>query len=101
MKQRVKKLNEKCETLRNNVAVNDMLHESFKERIRIKYLYDSNDDESEYESDDDIRENNRLNFILKKIEEHKKKIKCDKCNFTAKTQGGLKTHKTKKHKEIK
>ena len=42
LKQSVKELIEKCETLNNTVAVNDMIHESFKEKVRIKYLYDSN-----------------------------------------------------------
>ena len=36
-----------------------MLFESFKERMRDKYLYNSEDEESDYESDDNIREKRR------------------------------------------
>ena len=61
--------------------------------------YDSNDEESDYGSDMDIRANNRMIFRLKKAEELRKKIKCDICDFTTKSEVGLKSHKTKKHKE--
>ena len=54
-----KELKEENESLRNDLAVNDMLHESFKERMRDKYLYNTEDEDSEYESDDEIREKKR------------------------------------------
>ena len=102
-KQKVKQLEEECETLNNKVAVNDILYESFKERVAEKYGYDSNDEESDYEPDDKIRLNNRLNFRLKKIEEIRQKIpkniSCDICDFRSISEVGLKSHKTKKHKE--
>ena len=91
----------KKSTIPNTVAVNDMLHEDFKERVREKYGYDSNDEESDYESDEDIRATNRMIFRLKKAEELRKEIKCDICDFTMKSEVGLKSHKTKKHKEQK
>ena len=32
------------------------------------------------------------------MENEKKRSKCDKCDFTGKTEGGLKTHQRIKHK---
>ena len=89
----------KKSTIPNTVAVNDMLHEDFKERVREKYGYDSNDEESDYESDEDIRATNRMIFRLKKAEKLRKEIKCDICDFTTKSEERLKSHKTKKDKE--
>ena len=100
LKMKVKDIQTDLETTRNDLAVNDMLQQDFKERMCDKYGYDSNDSESEYESDEEIRIKNRLNFRLKKAEELRKKIKCDVCEFTTKSEVALKTHKTKKHKEI-
>ena len=51
--------------INNSRAVETMVHLDFVERAREKYGYDSNDEESEYESDEDTRTNNRLNFRLK------------------------------------
>ena len=99
LEQKVKELQSNVEEINNTVAVNDMLHEDFKERVREKYGYDTNDEESDYESDEDIRANNRMIFRLKKAEELRKKLKCDICDFTPKSEVGLKSHKTKKHKE--
>ena len=69
----------------------------FKERVQEKYGYDSNDSESEYESDEEKRTNNRIKFTLKKVEELRKTVKCVMCDFTTKSEVGLKSHKTKKH----
>ena len=63
------------------------------------FIAETGDEESEYESDEDKRNDNRLNFRLKKVEELRKKIKCDICDFTTKSEIGLKSHRTKKHKE--
>lgn len=52
-----------------------MIHESFKERMREKYGYDSEDEESDYESDEEIRERNREEFRLNKIVKHRQKKK--------------------------
>ena len=49
--------------------------------------------------DDEIRENNREVKRLKKRDEKRKKNKCDVCDFEGKSEAGLKSHKTKKHKE--
>ena len=95
------------ESLQDTVAVNDMLYEDFKERMKDKYLYDSQDDESDYDSDEENRERKRQIFRNKKqekrlegIREDKRKIfKCGNCEFIGKTKAGLKTHKRIKHKE--
>ena len=49
------------------IAVNDMIHESFKERNRDKYNYDSDDTESDYKPDEQVRENNREIKTLNKL----------------------------------
>ena len=96
----MKAAQKEAESLRNDVAVNDMIHESFKERMREKYGYDSDDEESDYESNDEIREKNREEFRLQKIVKTRQKKKCDICDFIGKTEAGLKTHRTKKHREL-
>ena len=58
-----------CSALRDEIAVADMIFESFKERMRYKYLYDSNDEKSEYEPDDELREMNRVKFRKRKEED--------------------------------
>ena len=72
----------------------------FKERVQEKYGYDTNDSESDYESDEEKRINNRIKFRLKKVEELRKMAKCDICDYTTKSEVELKSHKTKKHKGI-
>ena len=103
-KVKVDELEKENESLRNTVAVNDMLHEDFKERMKNKYLYDSDDEESDYDSNDESRERKREVFRKKKqekrykmIENDKKNNKCEKCDFIGKSEGGLKTHRRKKH----
>ena len=56
---KVKELQEECDCLDNTIQVNDMIHESFKERVRDKYCYDTNDKDSDYEPDHDIRAKNK------------------------------------------
>ena len=53
LKQKVKDLLGNLEHSINEVAVNHMLHLDFKERVTEKYCYDSNDEESDYEPDDE------------------------------------------------
>ena len=67
LKQKVQDLKVDLETKNNIMAENDMLHLDFIERARDKYGYRSSDEESEYESDDDKRANNRYVFRLKKL----------------------------------
>ena len=74
-----------------------MLFEDFKERMKIKYLYDSDDEESEYESNDEKRERSRELFSKRNQEVRNMKNKCEKCDFMGKTSAGLKTHVRKKH----
>ena len=94
---KVRELQEECDCLNNTIQVNDMIHESFKERVRDKYCYDTNDEDSDYEPDHDIRAKNRDHFLMKKIEEQRRK--CNVCHFVGTTVSGLKIHKNKKHKD--
>ena len=98
LKDKVKELQDELERARNTLAENDMLQMDFKERVQEKYGYNSNDSESDYESDEEKRINNRIKFRLKKVEELRKLVKCNICDYTTKTEMGLKSHKTKKHK---
>ena len=68
------------------IGERDMLLMDFKERMMNKYGFDSKDDDSEYESDENMSE--KLN----------KTKKCGVCQFVGKTESGLKTHITKKHR---
>ena len=97
LKQTVQELKDDLETKNNIMAENDMLHLDLMERVRDKYGYRSDDEESEYESDEEKRNNNRYAFRLNKAEELRKDLKCDVCQFTTKSEVGLKSHKTKKH----
>ena len=98
LKNNMEEIREENESLNNEIAVNDMLFESFKERMRDKYLYNTEDEESDYESDDDIREKRREIFRRKKAEERFKTNLCQVCDFKAKNAAGLKTHQRMKHK---
>ena len=75
-----------------------MLFLDFKERMRDKYLYNTEDEESDYESNDEIREERRYLFRKKKAEARRKTTNCNEGDFKAKNDSGLKTPKTKKHK---
>ena len=97
LKQKVKDFQKERESFYNTIAVENMLHDSFKERMKDKYCYSSDDTESDYESDEEIRESNREKSREKK--RLKKAVKCNQCDFAGKTEAGLKSHKTKKHKE--
>ena len=55
LKETIEELKLEVETLRNDKAVEFMLFEDFKERMKLKYLYDSDDEESDYVSDDEKR----------------------------------------------
>ena len=41
------------EALADKRAVESMIYQGFEERMKIKYLYDSDDEESDYESDEE------------------------------------------------
>ena len=97
LKESIEELKIEKETLRNDKAVDFMLFQDFKERMKLKYLYDNDDEESEYESNNEKREKSRELFRKKKQEERNKQIKCEKCGFIGKSLAGLKTHVRKKH----
>ena len=94
LRSKIVKLEEELEMKTNTIAVYDMLFEDFKERVKIKYLYDSNDEERDYEPNEERRELLRLKFWQKKLQERrirvgeaqKKKeiIGCKEFDFTAK-----------------
>ena len=84
LKQTVQELKVDLEAKNNIMAENDMLH------------LDISDDEDS-ESNQEKRNNNRYLFRLNKSEELRKDLKCDVCQFTMKSEAGLKSHKTKKH----
>ena len=88
--EKANKFQKEREDFYNTVAVNDILQESFKEEMVIKYGYDSNAESSE---DDD-----ETDTIVTKIKVTENK-KCEYCDFMGKTVGGLKTHTSRKHKE--
>ena len=96
----VKAYREENESLRDQNAVNDMLFLDFKERMRDKYLYNTEDEESDYESNDEIREKKREMFRKTKAEARRNDINiiCKLCDFKGKNESGLKTHMTRKHK---
>ena len=62
------------------IDANDMMHEAFKERMKYKYGFDSNEEESDYESDDEVRQAKT------------RPSKCEVCDFVGKTEAGLKSH---------
>ena len=99
LKVKIKDMEEQRECLNNTIAVNGMLHDDFKEKMKDKYLYESDDTESDYESDEEKREKNREEFREKKRLKKSRNNKCDVCDFIGKSEAGLKSHKTKKHKE--
>ena len=99
LKVKIGEIIQEREDLSNQIAVTDMLQQDFKERMRDKYLYNTEDEESDYTSDDELREKRRELFRQRKTEARRKINICDICGFTAKNGSGLKTHKRMKHKE--
>ena len=85
---KIKDMEEERDCLRNTIAVNDMLYESFKERMRDKYLFER-------------VSMNRMTSKEKRDEREveKRRTKCDTCDLIGKTEAVLKSHKTMKHKE--
>ena len=81
----------------NKRAEDTLILLDLKERMKLKYLYDSDDEESDFESDAEKREKSRELFRKQKEEQKKVRNNCKLCNFTSKTPGGLKTYVRKKH----
>ena len=75
-----------------------MLLQDVKERMRDKYLYNTEDSESDYEPDDQMREKRRELFRKRKSDARKKINNCEVCGFTAKNVTGFKTRQRMKHK---
>ena len=82
MKNKDREALEEFEIQRNELHVTQMLFDGFKEDMTNKYGYDSSAETSEDEIVDETEKND-----------------CDLCNFKGKTEGGLKTHVRRKHKE--
>ena len=76
---------EKIEYYRNEWHITQMLFDNFKEDMEYKYGHDINAESSEDE--------------IKNYGVGNENTVCDICDFKAKTTGGLKTHKTKKHRK--
>ena len=84
-----------------------MLHDDFKERVKDKYLYSSNDELSDYISDEERRELGRQEFWKNKLKARNNlrrvdSQKCDQsvckaCGYISKSENDLKTHIRKKH----
>ena len=98
LKVKIKEIDQEKDILINQIAVNDMLLQDFKERMRDKYLYNTEDSESDYESDDQVREKRRELLRKKKSDARKKINNCEICGFTAKNGTALKTHQRMKYK---
>ena len=105
---KVRELENEIQSKNEAIAVNNMLHDDFKERMVDKYLYESDDELSDYEPDIGIRESNRFWFWKNKLEKRfpeaeqkDRSIKCKNCEFVAKSESGLKTHLRTKHKEAR
>ena len=99
LKETIEELKKDKQILMDENAVESMLFSNFKERMKEKYLYDSDDEESDFEPDDDKREKCRELFRKKKQEERNRTrlLSCEKCDFLGKNTAGLKTHMRKKH----
>ena len=104
LKQTIVDLEKEIELKNETIAVESMLHDDFKERIRDKYLYSSNDELSDYTSDEERREHGRQEFWKTKIEarlhlirKSSDKLTCKECGYISKSEPGLKTHIRKKH----
>ena len=67
--EKVVELEHETESQRETIAVNDMLYEDFKERVRDKYLYNSDDEVSDYQSDEESRKFLRQEFWKTKLEQ--------------------------------
>ena len=89
----IEKLNEKVrsmtkenEELGFRIVEKTMFYDTFKDEMRDKFGYDS-DEEAE----------RNWQEILRKEKLEKKKYSCEQCGFIGKSEGGLKTHDRKKH----
>ena len=86
---RVKELEKEAEEYRNTIAVTNMFYDCFKERMARKYGYDYNSDTSSDDSDSEDRNDDGKGKGMNK---------CERCNYAGKTEVGLKTHVTRRHR---
>ena len=63
-----------------------MFYDGFRDEMREKFGYDSDEDAEEHWQE-----------LLRKEKLAQEKYSCDKCDFATKTEAGLKIHGTKKH----
>ena len=81
-----------------------MLYEDFKERIKDKYLYRSEDEISDYKPDETQRKLPRQQFFRRKLDRRlnlmQNSTTSENCNFVAKNEQGLKTHVRMKHSKL-
>ena len=69
--------------MKNTIAVQDILYKSLKERMNFKYGSNFDDDESSAEETE-------FEEIVNQ---------CIQCDFVGKSEGGLKTHERRKHRD--
>ena len=84
---KLKNVYEENQELKQSFMVTRMNYDGFRDEMKEKFGYDS-DEEAE----------KNWQEILKKRDLERNKISCDKCEFTSKTEAGLKIHESKKHK---
>ena len=87
LKDTIEEMKKVEEDLVNKRAEDTLILLDFKERMKIKYLYDSDDEESDFESDAEKREKSRELFRKQKEEQRKVRNNCELCDFTGKTPG--------------
>ena len=89
MKNKVEELEEKNKSL----VIKGMLFDIFKIEMRERYghVEEESDDDEEFENTGEIDK-------VVDSEYEKQGFQCDQCTFFGKTESGLKTHKTVKHK---
>ena len=86
MKEKVVNLTKENVELNERILVTQMFYDGFRDEMRNKFGYDSDEDAEEHYQE-----------LLKKDQLEKENNSWDKCVFASKTEAGLKIHSTKKH----
>ena len=82
LEEKIKSIEKENIVLQERIVVKTMFYDTFKDEMREKFGYDS-DEEAERNWREVLERENS----------------CDQCTFVGKSDVGLKTHKRKKHKE--